>query len=487
MDTLRQILTGVTLAVMACSLANAATQTVNCTPSVTQPTELNNTITCTGLAGTGITAAQVTGITFEVFGSVNNPPSSISLTNNNVASHSGFAFTDSEFVVTGVPAGVTLPTDGFGNTFGVSAGTCSPISSNCVTLAGGASTAIGVSGTGNTGVLSVLPASLGNFEATFSFHVATSTTTTVNFGGGNVSSTQVTTDSASAVEIITFTPLPPSLTCSAVSSGVVGVPFNSPAPTVTGGTPAFTFSITSGALPNGLTLNTTTGAVTGTPTAAGTFSIGVRDSTGLVATTTCPFVISAAAPPQVSFLVRYAANLNIGESYVDITNTGANGCSILGPGFGAPSGNICVNTYAFDPGEELISCCSCLVTCDQTSSLGVNRDLTVKTLTGAVPTSVTIKLVATLAGGDGTGTSCTNSAAAVTTATLTGGLAAWGTTLHATPAAGYDTTETPFTGSTLSQGELNSIGGRCAAILGNGSGFGLCNSCRAGALGASRF
>jgi hypothetical protein len=40
-----------------------------------------------------------------------------------------------------------------------------------------------------------------------------------------------------------------------------------------------------------------------------------------------------------------------------------------------------------------------------------------------------------------------------------------------------------FTPSTLSAGEAASIGGRCAAILGNGSGFGICNSCRAGALG----
>jgi hypothetical protein len=143
--------------------------------------------------------------------------------------------------------------------------------------------------------------------------------------------------------------------------------------------------------------------------------------------------------------------------------------------------------YAFDPGEELISCCSCLVTPDQTVNLGVNRDLTVKTLTGVVPTSVTVKLLATLAGTNGSGTSCTNSAATVTLAT-TGvtGLAAWGTTLHATPTAGsYATTETPFTPASLSPGEAASIGGRCAAILGNGSGFGVCNSCRAGALGAN--
>jgi hypothetical protein len=188
---------------------------------------------------------------------------------------------------------------------------------------------------------------------------------------------------------------------------------------------------------------------------------------------------------DAAFQVGYAANLTIGESYINITNTGANGAALLGPGFGTQSGNICVSVYAFDPGEELISCCSCLVTPDQTVNLGVNRDLTVKTLTGVVPSSVTVKLLATLSSGGGSGTSCTNSAASVT-ATTTGvsGLAAWGTTLHATPTAAYATTETAFTPATLSAGEAASIGGRCAAILGNGSGFGICNSCRAGALGA---
>jgi hypothetical protein len=187
------------------------------------------------------------------------------------------------------------------------------------------------------------------------------------------------------------------------------------------------------------------------------------------------------------FQVRYAANLNIGESYINITNTGANGAALLGPGFGTQSGNICVSVYAFDPGEELISCCSCLVTPDQTVNLGVNRDLTVKTLTGVVPTSVTVKLLATLAGTNGSGTSCLNAAATAGDASPVTGMAAWGTTLHGPIAGAYATTETAFTPATLpSPAEVASIDGRCASILGNGSGFGICNSCRAGALGAGK-
>jgi hypothetical protein len=199
------------------------------------------------------------------------------------------------------------------------------------------------------------------------------------------------------------------------------------------------------------------------------------------------FVFAMAASAQITadspFQVRYAANLNIGESYIDIVNTGANGAPLQGPGFGGTTGNICVNVYAFDPGEELISCCSCSVTPDQVVNLGVNRDLTSKTLTGVVPSSVTVKLYATAQ----TGANCNNSASGITGAPILSGMAAWGTTLHATPVAGsYATTETAFTPSTLSPGELASIQGRCTAIVGNASGFGICASCRAGSLGATK-
>ncbi len=284
----------------------------------------------------------------------------------------------------------------------------------------------------------------------------------------------------------TFTPGNLLLTCNTTNTGMVGVAFNSPALMVTGGTPPFTFSVATGALPPGLTLNTSTGAITGTPTATGSFTIQVKDATGAVSSGTCAYSIGEPPTtcPAPAFQVRYASNLNIGESFINIANPGTDGAPLLGPGFGAAAGNVCVNVYAFDPGEELISCCSCLVTPNQTVNLGVNRDLTSKTLTGVTPTSVTVKLVATLAGAGGAGTSCSGSAALVTTATPACGLTAWGTTLHSVPGGSFGTTETPFTQATLSQGEIASIGGRCASTLGNGSGFGVCNSCRAGGLGA---
>jgi hypothetical protein len=47
------------------------------------------------------------------------------------------------------------------------------------------------------------------------------------------------------------------------------------------------------------------------------------------------------------------------------------------------------------------------------------------------------------------------------------------------------TVETSFVPVTPSASDLASIAGRCASIIGNGSGYGICHSCRSGALGAS--
>jgi hypothetical protein len=236
------------------------------------------------------------------------------------------------------------------------------------------------------------------------------------------------------------------------------------------------------------------------PQASCTFSVNVSsDGTvlGYVTNTTSTVTSNEALPGNAAtailfigdpLQVSYKANLNVGESYIDISNKGTNGAPLLGPGIGTAIGNICVNVYAFDPNEELVSCCSCLITPDQTVNLGTVADLTTRTETGVIPTSVTVKLLATLAGGTGTGTSCSNSAATVTTAVLANGMGAWGTTLHATPTSStYATTETPFVRSTLSAGELASIGGRCAAIIGNASTYGICTSCQSGALGGQRF
>ena len=219
---------------------------------------------------------------------------------------------------------------------------------------------------------------------------------------------------------------------------------------------------------------------------------GGNGNSGTASTTVVP---PTSPVPGSPFQVRYAANLAVGqESWINIINDGANGASPYGPGIGPATGNICVNVYAFAPDEELASCCSCLLTPDQVVNLGVMRDIvtpgTGLTQSLGSANSLTIKLLATLAGADGSGTSCTNSAAWVADSgvTLAIGMVAFGTTLHAAQPgnATFAMTETPFIPASLGPAELASLSARCAGIIGNLSGYGQCNSCQTGALGATK-
>jgi hypothetical protein len=46
-------------------------------------------------------------------------------------------------------------------------------------------------------------------------------------------------------------------------------------------------------------------------------------------------------------------------------------------------------------------------------------------------------------------------------------------------------TETAFAADSISIGELDLLGSLCGFIVANGSGFGVCRSCRLGGLGAT--
>lgn len=142
--------------------------------------------------------------------------------------------------------------------------------------------------------------------------------------------------------------------------------------------------------------------------------------------------------------------------------------------------NICANVYAFSPDEQLISCCTCVVTPNALVSLSAVSDLISNTLTPARPNSIVVKLIAS------SGTTC--NASNVPAANLAAGLTAWGTTLHALPTAPvtYGVTETAFEQKGLSAAELARLTSFCGFIQANGSGFGICRSCRLGGQGAVR-
>jgi hypothetical protein len=196
-------------------------------------------------------------------------------------------------------------------------------------------------------------------------------------------------------------------------------------------------------------------------------------------------VVSTVAFAQAdAFQVAYAANIGpisgtnlTGDSYINITNAG----TVAGTD---PGGTICANVYAFDPAEELISCCTCAVTPNGLNSLDADADLISNTLTPGSPTSIVIKIVATLP--VGVGAICNAGNGGVPFTTFAGGLRAWATSLHLGPAGDYQVTENVFQNAVLSDTENIKLTGYCNFIQADGSGFGICKSCAVGGLGATK-
>ena len=265
------------------------------------------TMTATGGTGTGYTFSAVglpTGLTMSSNGTISGTPT-----------------------VSGTfPYTVTV-TDSAGNkgSFNCSVTVTPAISATCVvinaeqgvTITPVTMTATGGTGTGYTFSAVGLPAGL-----TMSSNGTISGTPTVS---GTFPYTVTVTDSAgnkgSFNCSVTVQP-PPSIACSTTGFGEVGVVFNSGSISVTGGSAPYIFSVATGSLPAGLTLNSSTGAITGTPTAAGSFTIKVTDSHGAVATGTCPFTIYS----KVTATCPTATTGIVGVTYSSsITGAGGSG------------------------------------------------------------------------------------------------------------------------------------------------------------------
>ena len=180
-------------------------------------------------------------------------------------------------------------------------------------------------------------------------------------------------------------------------------------------------------------------------------------------------VAFAQIPPD-AFQVRYAANLAAGDSVVNLTNAGTV------DGFD-PAGDICANVYVFAEDQQLIACCTCPLTPNHLKTLSVQKDLISNTLTPGVPIGITVALLASKPAG---------ACSASNPGPLVAGLRAWGTTLHAAPGGGFAVTETEFSPAGLSATELQKLTSYCGFIIADGSGFGICGSCRQGAAGAAK-
>ena len=183
--------------------------------------------------------------------------------------------------------------------------------------------------------------------------------------------------------------------------------------------------------------------------------------------------VPAASPDAPSLLVRYVRNIDRGDSLIYLTNSGARGAGLAAGNTANTTGAICANVYAFSPDNELVSCCSCPVTPTGLKCLSARRDLLISPANSA---PLVVKLYATTPKNG----SC-NGSAADNFANGAAGLHAWGTSIQIGAAGKPDpVTDGQFLPATIGPGERERLASRCAMLYANGSGFGICSSCRTG-------
>jgi uncharacterized repeat protein (TIGR01451 family) len=174
----------------------------------------------------------------------------------------------------------------------------------------------------------------------------------VSVSGGGTSGTVSATDSTTITQ---SGPAPTALsisTASPLAPATVGVTYSQTL-AASGGTPPYTWSVASGALPGGLSLSTS-GVLSGTPSATGTFTFtaSVADSASGTATESLTLTVSPAASagaPQLSIVSSHTGSFAQGQNGDTYTVTVSNAASA-----GATSGTVTV-TESLPSGLTLIS------------------------------------------------------------------------------------------------------------------------------------
>ncbi|MDB4793645.1 Ig domain-containing protein, partial [Methylacidiphilales bacterium] len=99
--------------------------------------------------------------------------------------------------------------------------------------------------------------------------------------------------------ISVFVPVAPTITSGAApSTGTTGVPYSFTYSAT--GAPTPTFSVVSGALPPGLSLNSASGLLSGNPTTVGTYPVTIQAGNGINPSATQPLTIVVSLPPSVA-------------------------------------------------------------------------------------------------------------------------------------------------------------------------------------------
>jgi hypothetical protein len=164
----------------------------------------------------------------------------------------------------------------------------------------------------HSGVISGTPT--GNGTATLTVQVADSNTQRVT-----------------ATLNLTINPPPLVVTTASLASGTQNTAYSATV-SATGGTPPYTWSVVSGSLPAGLSLATSSGAISGTPTGSGTssFTVQVADSNAQKTPATLSLMVNAPPPPPAFTRVEQTdPSIRYGGSWYTIRNAALSGGSAV--------------------------------------------------------------------------------------------------------------------------------------------------------------
>ncbi len=294
-------------------VTSSATPTLTSVSPSSGSTAGATAVTLTGTNFTGATAVTFGGVAATGF-TVNNATTITATTPAHAAGAVNVAVT--------TPGGSATLTNSY--TYAVPAPTVGPASATVAANSNANPITLSLSGGAATSVAVASPASHGT--ATASGTSITYTPAAGFSGSDSFTYTATNTSGTSSPATVTITVTPPTLaiTPPTLPDGTQGTSY-SQAVSASGGTTPYTYAITAGSLPTGLSLNTSSGVISGTPSGTGTFNLTVTatDANSATGSRAYSLVINGLAPVANAVSATVAANSSANPITLNITGGAA--------------------------------------------------------------------------------------------------------------------------------------------------------------------